>query len=97
MNLSQAQWGGIIRALMVFVATVTGVLGYLKGVPWETITSLIIGMIPVVWSVKSNSVPTMIEHVQASPTVTKVEMKTDALANATPTLAASPKVVGPNG
>lgn len=97
MNISQAQWEGIIRALMIFVSTVCGVLGYLHGVPWETVTSLVVGLIPVWWSVKSNSVPRMLEHVQASPTVTKVEMKTDALANATPTLASSPKVVGPNG
>ena len=93
MNLSQAQWEGLIRAVMICLTSITGTLGILNSVPWATITSVVVGVIPLVWSLKSNSVTGLVKQAAQSADVHKVLMASSADALAIP----SSKVVGPTG
>ena len=106
--MNPTQLGGIIRAVMTAAGGIFAAIGWQTGgANWETLTGVAVTIGVAAWSWYTNKTTVMLEAVKnedpesivvevaKSPDVNKVVMKTNALANSTPELAASSNVVGP--
>jgi hypothetical protein len=81
MMFSQAQVEGLVRSALLLLSGMALAYG-IDNATWATVTSAIVALVGAFWSIKSNSVGSLVTHAAQSPEVTQVVMSTSKASDA---------------